>query len=267
MAKLGDSEVSQVLQWIDRAGVTTVGELEAGLGFKLKSADLRRLAKDAALLLGPGRLKSSSVFHQAICLAPLGRLDEALGSDKLLTSLLRVKRLATTSTAFSPTDVKKLVPTHQQPPLHAALQQRIASNNWPDGVGAVKTKNGVVLFFLEDSGNHARTSTAPASRPVEPSRHDDPALAAFTAHFARAFAAARQQLGGRNLVPLRLLREALPTYDRTSFEQHLNALRRLRQYSLSPHEGRSSMLSPDDEAAGIHEAGRLLVYVARRDDA
>lgn len=85
--------------------------------------------------------------------------------------------------------------------------------------------------------------------------------------FDRAFARLRRTHGGRNLVSLRELREAIgDRFADWEFNDHLVALRRERLYSLSPHEGRSSTLSAEDALAGVNEGGRLLVYAEKHDD-
>ena len=70
--------------------------------------------------------------------------------------------------------------------------------------------------------------------------------------------------GGRaNYVTLRLLREALPQYDRKTFDAEIHKLRRARRYSLDASDGRHVRMTRAEQDAGIEEAGSLLVYAAQ----
>jgi hypothetical protein len=66
-----------------------------------------------------------------------------------------------------------------------------------------------------------------------------------------------------NYVTLHALREALPRYDRKTFDAELNKLRRAQRYSLDASDGRHARMTRAEQAAGIEEAGELLVYVAQ----
>jgi hypothetical protein len=66
-----------------------------------------------------------------------------------------------------------------------------------------------------------------------------------------------------NYVTLLALREALPRYDRKTFDAEINKLRRAQRYSLDASDGRHARMTRAEQAAGIEEAGELLVYAAR----
>jgi hypothetical protein len=57
------------------------------------------------------------------------------------------------------------------------------------------------------------------------------------------------------------LRRALPV-DRRTFDTGLEDLRRTGRYILSAAEGRHG-ISAEEQEAGIHEYGSLLLYVSR----
>ena len=83
--------------------------------------------------------------------------------------------------------------------------------------------------------------------------------------FAADFTAAFTRLdSGFNYVLLADLRVALPQYDRQSFDNGLNDLRRAWLYSLDAADGRHVRLSKEQIDAGIRESGSMLVYCARR---
>ena len=60
------------------------------------------------------------------------------------------------------------------------------------------------------------------------------------------------------------LRRELANFVRERFDAGLRQLRIDREFSLDSHEGLLKPLTPEERAAGISEAGSLLVYVSRR---
>lgn len=166
----------------------------------------------------------------------------------------------------------------------AALRTLIERGQLPRGVGALRIRDWH-LFLLEDvvglADRQATASTiaprpsaeirpqddAPPATPIGASSHATASADAdpldvdrFEADFRAAFARLDAQGGHRNFLLLHDLRAALPQYGRTAFDRGLNGLRRRRRYTLEAAEGIHSPLSDAEKAAGIVEAGLLLVY-------
>jgi hypothetical protein len=85
----------------------------------------------------------------------------------------------------------------------------------------------------------------------------------FTSLFDEAFARLEREHGSHNHVNLTVLRRAVPV-ERAAFDAGLQQLRRAGRYSLSAAEGRHG-LSAEEQDAGIHEDGSLLLFVSRRE--
>jgi hypothetical protein len=212
-------------------------------------------------------------------------IEATAGDDRILEAQLRAARTPREPAADATRLVKGLAK-----PLHAAfkaaLAARIEARRLPPGLGALPGKKPL-LFLVEDAilipraetpaPHGARAAAAPArhapteaaASPPEPELVPGPKPEpdGFAARFDAAFTALDRAAGGTNYVPLRALREALPDVPRAAFDGALADLRRARRYAVDPSEGRHHQLGEADRAAGITEGGRLLVYVARRDDA
>lgn len=87
----------------------------------------------------------------------------------------------------------------------------------------------------------------------------------FAADFQAAFTANDR---GFNYVTLLAMRQALPQYTRAQFDAELRILRGAggapRLFTLDASDGRHVRMTEEERAAGIHEVGNNLVYVARR---
>ena len=89
-------------------------------------------------------------------------------------------------------------------------------------------------------------------------------FADFAEAFRQAFTRLDRRNGGNNFVRLLELRQALPQFDRATFDAGLNQLRRQWEFSLEAHEGLHVQISPEERESGIPEMGTLLIYVSRR---
>ncbi|WP_182870934.1 hypothetical protein [Stieleria mannarensis] len=96
------------------------------------------------------------------------------------------------------------------------------------------------------------SQSAPANRP----------LTSFSQQFDAAFEQLDREQGSYNFVNLAALRAALPSYSREEFDSQLRQLRLSRRIRLSGAENRNDV-SPQQRAAGIQEAGSLLLYAQR----
>jgi hypothetical protein len=148
-----------------------------------------------------------------------------------------------------------------------AIARRLEKRSWPVTIGCLLQRKKPLLFLLSDlqasspkgaAAPAASTATAPRpSPPVAPSRE----LIDFARLFEEAFDRLERQRG-HNFVSLVDLRRVLAT-DRETFDNGLQSLRRAGRYTLSGAEGRDG-ISQEENVAGIHEEGSLLLYVSRR---
>lgn len=172
-------------------------------------------------------------------------LPGLLDSPLLLEAVLQRCRVATNQVATL-ADVKKKVVPALQAPFEASLRQRLEAKTLPATVGTLLQKKKPLLFLLADLQR-----AAPVAAAVD-----------FASAFAAAFNDLDRQHGGHNLVSLVDLRKALAG-ERTAFDAGLRGLRQVGAYTLSAAEGRHG-IRPDEQEAGIHEDGTLLLYVSRR---
>lgn len=186
---------------------------------------------------------------QAHVLVP-SDLQAWANSDALLYSALSVCH-DEEARAFELNELTALVNTQLAAAFRAALRRRIGARDLPAGVGAVPWKQGESLLFLLDGAVLAGARQEPEE---------------FERRFTRAFDELDRAAGGRNYVRLLALRQALADLPRAEFDAGLAALRRARRFTLDASDGRHERLTAEELAAGITEAGNLLVYVARRSD-
>lgn len=162
----------------------------------------------------------------------------------------------------------------------ASLQRALKTATLPIGVAAVLRRGHFYLLLQDDllASPLKSTSTpqnAAISQPtraqtivsqaiVPKARRTYAVDSRFADAFDRAFNSIDARTGGRNFVKLIELRRALATYPRPSFDEQLNALRRAGRYSLDAAEGTHDRTTSEEREAGIIEAGRRLLYCARR---
>jgi hypothetical protein len=85
----------------------------------------------------------------------------------------------------------------------------------------------------------------------------------FASAFDAAFGRLDRSSGSHNFVSLADLRPALAAWSREEFDRELRELRIAGRFELAGAESVNG-LGPEDRAAGIQEAGSLLLYVSRR---
>ncbi|WP_437973225.1 hypothetical protein WMF11_30410 [Sorangium sp. So ce295] len=222
-------------------------------------------------------------------------LEAVAQSDRLLEVQLQSARTADAPAVDLAQLPKGLLPALGRA-FKAALDQRIAERRLPRAIGALLGKKPL-LFFLADAvlfladavlpaagapARPAAIATDGAARRAAPdgagsaisngpvtSAQSGPGAPAisFVDRFDAAFSSLDRASGRLNYVTLHALRAALPDVPRDTFDTELAALRRQRRYSLDPSDGRHHQMAEAERDAGIMEAGNLLVYVARRDDA
>ncbi|CAN95568.1 hypothetical protein sce5405 [Sorangium cellulosum So ce56] len=215
-------------------------------------------------------------------------LEAVAQSDRLLEVLLQSARKPDAPAVELAKLSEGLLPALSSA-FTKALEQRIAERRLPRTIGALLGKKPL-LFFLADAvlpaaGAPARPPAIAADGAARRAAPDGagnaisngpgtstasgpgaPAIS-FADRFDAAFSSLDRASGRLNYVTLHALRAALPDIPRDTFDAELGALRRQRRYSLDPSDGRHHQMAEAERDAGIMEAGNLLVYVARRDDA
>lgn len=168
----------------------------------------------------------------------------------------------------------------------SAVKQRLEHGGFPETVGYVVGRRGLPLFFRwhdlqplpwrnsiaqqfglsspvadDASGKQLGTSqvVTPKSAVVASTTV---AANGFADRFATAFDLLDRDGGAFNFVSLHDLRKALSDFSREQFDLALRALRVARLYRLSGAENRNDVTTTQ-LAAGIREAGSLLLYVQR----
>jgi hypothetical protein len=230
-----------------------------GSAYPLTLARLVELTRRGAEPALQKKALAQPLFKEAVLLAVKNSRDApiALAEDRellvnsplLLEKMLRLTR-SDDSQVFTPRDLgKKAVPALRES-LAAAIQRRAESRSLPLAVGCLLQKKKPLLFLLSDVGA-LPAATAPAAPPAD-----------FARAFDEAFQRLDRQRGAHNFISLVDLRRALPV-DRPTFDARLQDLRRAERYTLSSAEGRHG-ISPEEQEAGIHEDGALLLYVSRK---
>jgi hypothetical protein len=185
----------------------------------------------------------------------------------ILAALASLRDLGT-RTAFTTSEMAKALPKAAAAPkaITDAFEARARETRWPSGIGSVScliSKKVVLLLFrIADVASPISPAT-PSS--LASQAMDDRVPTDFAAAFERAFHRLSRELGDRNLVLLRALREALPRVPRSEFDRGLAALRLARRFTLESSDGRHTHLTTEDFDAGVREGGNLLVYAARRE--
>lgn len=177
---------------------------------------------------------------------------------------------------FTVAQLKKKLANSFRKPFQTAVQQMLADQRLPDGIGWVQTARSLTLFRREDVYPIAwRERLGAGSVPAADSPDDLnhlPARVAENSHamrkpFADSFAAAFDRLdrqrGSVNLVNLVELRRELDQFTREEFDAELRKLRLLGRFSLSGAESLGP-IDPAEIAAAIRENGSVLMQVSRR---
>ncbi len=176
--------------------------------------------------------------------------QELLASSPLLWQALlnRARSESDKEQAFDGAALEKKLAPPLKEPFRRTLDRGVRSRSLPAGVGFLLHKKKPILFLLRDvEANVGRASTAAPD---------------FARQFDAAFERLDRQGGTHNLVSLVELRRAVPS-DRNTFDVELRRLRVTGHYTLKLAEGRDG-ITPEEQAAGIPEDGKLLLYVSRK---
>ncbi|NJK89504.1 MAG: hypothetical protein HC923_08950, partial [Myxococcales bacterium] len=199
--------------------------------------------------------------------APLYRIEEVARPEALrhVLDYVFVRIKTKSNTAFSPTDLEKKMRGKAGHVLKQTLQAALAEDDLPTGFGAVARNGTTVIFRMADmaTGRGSRSSRLRREDPAARQRESEGGASDFSLLFDQAFE--RLDAAGRRLNHVKLLhlREALPQFDRSTFDAELRKLRLARRYYLNPSEGTHGPLTEEERNAGIFEAGSRLVYCQR----
>jgi hypothetical protein len=241
-------------------------------------AELHRLLEQTGLAPAPRVLAQAlhkEPFRSQAVLAlpkqpdsPVALADDRerlLSAPRLLRLTLAVARTPDNQ-AVSVPDLAKKLPRNLQGDFRATVNRQVSERILPDDLGVLFVKKKPLLFLLVDI-NAGSLPARPAAlpRPVSPPSEPKPAPAQmdFAHLFDEAFARLDGEHGSHNHVSLVELRRAVPV-ERAVFDAGLHELRRAGRYSLSAAEGRHG-LHAEEQDAGIHEDGSLLLFVSRRE--
>lgn len=205
--------------------------------------------------------------------ALLEDVDQLAAAPATLELALRVKWNKKVH-AFDVTALAAAVSTKLRPAFKAVWNRRVEAGELPSGVGFIRIRTPK-LFRLDDlqpeslRKNVAAGRDEPMARRVEP----QPLVASapptteapfdFPARFDEAFRQIDYRKGGHNFVSLVELRQSLASLPRGVFDAGLRQLRLAGRYTLSAAESVQG-IRPEERAAGIEEAGSLLLYASRK---
>ncbi len=296
-SRRSDSLTDRMVDFVMASYVTTWGELAARLNQPMNSPHMlqairrRAFTQNVIVALPAGKndppIGDALVFrHDA--------LESVVNSSRLWKLAFRYLRGNSTH-MHSAGELKTVF---KSSPLKAAfsdaVRRALATGTLPTGVVAVLRRGHFYLLLQEDL---LPSPTVPRSAPTIPtllpyheaSSEDDEAedvteisatpfasaalmseragdgvAEAFEAAFERAFARLDMETGRKNFIKLLSLRKALSQYPREVFDRELNALRRAGRFSLDAAEGTHDRTTQEERDAGVVEAGRRLLYCARR---
>lgn len=225
------------------------------------------------------KTRRSAKFYIQRWSAPLAfREDIALlaESDQLLKFAFLCGAKESKTRGFSISDLAKNVGMHHglNEQFKSALTERLESGTLPKWVGGIPKGRTIYLFRMDDIVTFHGPADASVAAPIESSQPKPPepvkptvpppSAPTFAEEFDAAFARLDRDQGFKNFVKLHDLRQALSQYSREEFDASLNDLRRKGIYALDSAEGGYILLSEEERAAGVSEAGSNLVYCSRR---
>lgn len=193
-------------------------------------------------------------------------------SEKLFLVLEDAMRAQRTdkSTCFTLTDLKGTIFTRLGAILSAGeVKEALLAGRGPPTVGLL-LRRGTPVFFLRADirpvlEGAARDRRHPPEAHRAPPNPAPPEEQSFEARFEAAFDELDGARGSRNFLLLHDLRRALADVSRETFDAGLRQLRLVDRFTLLGFDGRHVQLSEEEIAAGIVEANRRLVYVARKE--
>lgn len=240
------------------------------------------LAQRAGLLLerDQAKLKKAAAtpyFMQHVLAVTDKSLDTLVTIKERAEDLLQSPDTLPMLLAAAQTEKKRLVPISDvmkkaspaiRPLLSEFLTRQLPDGELPGNVAAIKEGTSFKLFLLENllpSSLRSRLLRSPADGCGAPVAHlrPKPRDDDFATKFAEAFRRLDAQHGSYNQVSLRQLRDALSEWNREQFDMELHKLRLAGAFYLSGVQDRGG-ISPEDQVAGIREAGLLRVYVSRK---
>ncbi len=238
----------------------------------LRTASRRRAFTERAIIAAPSGKVTD--FHPDALVFRVDQLSSVVASAALWRLALRYARAKSTH-LHTPAELQATFrSTLLKAAFGRALERALVQRKLPTGVRAVLRRGHFYLVAEDDllsAGATASPSAASmAGSPIAPGRTHRPAAngaqerAAFAEAFDRAFRRLDVESGRRNFVKLIGLRRALPQFPRAVFDRELNALRRAGLFSLDAAEGTHDRTTAEEREAGVMEAGRRLLYCARR---
>ncbi len=264
---------------------------QGGEAYPVSLARLGALADPQATAIQLRRAAGKHVFISKAVAARRGCLDApvALVEDlpmlaaapATLEMALREKRTHALH-AHTVAELTQRLTSKLQAPFKQMVLQQVEQGTLPPTVGWIGLR-GAKLFLIEDLQPAALRAKL---TPVEAAAAAPPAEAvaggaeaaeglprpdaspsgddrSFETRFEAAFDELDRRGGTHNFVSLVDLRRALGGVSRGLFVAGLRSLRRAGRFTLSAAESRSG-ITPEQRAAGIEEAGALLLYVSRK---
>lgn len=268
----------QMVETIGSGPPITWGELARRLGVATDSPALiaatrRRRCADRIIIAAPSGKPDPTIPPEALVFR-VEDLERVARSTELWRLALRYLRGRATHlhtvgelrAVFKPTPLKMA--------FGAALATALANRTLPAGVAAVLRRGHFYLLLQDDlltppesvpRRTNGRAVGFDSMASEDRAQNDHPTGdESFADAFEREFSRLDAESGRKNFVKLLRLREALPQFSRTVFDRELNALRRAGRFSLDAAEGTHDRTTPEERDAGVVEAGRRLLYCARR---
>lgn len=152
-------DLDQVLEVLSRNTPATVAEVETAIGLKLMPRVLRELKHGLAILATTPCVERPDK-RVLICLAARDNWQEVIGSDKVLTSLLHIRR-ADKSHLFSRAELERVLPRPYRGQFKVSFDMRVQQQRWPVGVGALYKAGSTQLFLQMDVQSAPESGVAP----------------------------------------------------------------------------------------------------------
>jgi hypothetical protein len=201
---------------------------------------------------------SPSLFVDAIELAKL-RLAKPKSAKKNETAPQASNAFSAAGLATALVNGKK----HDQL-FKSAIDAAASRGKLPPEVAWVLINGERHYFLWSDAHRGAAAPHDPTPRPALAPKTPPHAPSTFAAEFDSAFDRVKKQTPPHTPITLLALRNAMPQYDRTTFDAGLRELRLANKFTLNSHEGGSALLGDAELDAGIQEGSSKLVYISRK---
>lgn len=253
-----DAALGRVINLISNGEAVTVAEAERLTGAVLTPTALRDLKSHLTMLATAPCLERPEK-RALVCICRPDRAREAVQSDVVLVSMLRMRR-ADQNQMFSRADLARFIPMSFQGPFNEAFIEREQNGQWPEGIGAILRARAMQVFLLEDLPRSCdsfwrarpQQSTKTASEPREES---------FVQAFEQAYTRLDRQQHEGQRISLRPLREALSAFDREQFETGLQFLHSSGRFALEGPDGQCGDLG--SVSGVLSEWSEAEVFVTR----